>query len=55
MGLIKEPYGVDFIIQSQPLTDQERTPNQEFQPFNRKKQMTLTFLSFGRKLHQVLY
>jgi hypothetical protein len=24
MGLIKEPEGVDFIIQSPPLTDQER-------------------------------
>jgi hypothetical protein len=24
MGLIKEPKGVDFIIQSNPLTDKER-------------------------------
>ena len=24
MGYIKEPFGVDFIIQSPPLTDQER-------------------------------
>jgi len=30
MGLIKEPEGVDFIIQSPPLTDQERIEISEF-------------------------
>ena len=30
MGLIKEPGGVDFIIQSQPLTDKERKEISEF-------------------------
>jgi hypothetical protein len=30
MGLIKEPEGVDFIIQSPPLTDQERKEISEF-------------------------
>ena len=30
MGLIKEPDGVDFIIQSQPLTDIERKEISEF-------------------------
>jgi len=30
MGLIKEPAGVDFIIQSQPLTDKERKEISEF-------------------------
>jgi hypothetical protein len=30
MGLIKEPDGVDFIIQSPPLTDKERKEISEF-------------------------
>lgn len=30
MGLIKEPDGVDFIIQSKPLTEKERKEISEF-------------------------
>ena len=30
MGMIKEPEGVDFIIQSPPLTDKERKEISEF-------------------------
>ncbi len=30
MGHIKEPKGVDFIIQSEPLTDEERLSISEF-------------------------
>ena len=30
MGLLKEPEGVDFIIQSPPLTDNERKEISEF-------------------------
>ncbi len=30
MGHIKEPKGVDFIIQSKPLTDEERAAISEF-------------------------
>ena len=30
MGHIKEPKGVDFIIQSEPLTDEERKAISEF-------------------------
>jgi len=30
MGLIKEPEGIDFIIQSPPLTDKERIEISEF-------------------------
>lgn len=30
MGIIKEPDGVDFIIQSPPLTDKERKEISEF-------------------------
>jgi hypothetical protein len=37
MGLIKEPEGVDFIIQSPPLTDKERIEISEF-IWNRKLQ-----------------
>lgn len=40
MNLIKEPKGVDFIIQSPPLTDQERKEISEFiasKKVNKKK------------------
>jgi hypothetical protein len=30
MGLVKEPEGVDFVIQSPPLTDNERIEISEF-------------------------
>jgi len=30
MGLLKEPEGIDFIIQSPPLTDKERIEISEF-------------------------
>ena len=30
MGLIKEPEGIDFVIQSPPLTDKERIEISEF-------------------------
>lgn len=30
MGLIKEPEGIDFVIQSLPLTDKERKEISEF-------------------------
>jgi hypothetical protein len=30
MGHIKEPQGIDFIIQSEPLTDQERIAISEY-------------------------
>ena len=30
MSLIKEPYGIDFIIQSPPLTEKERREISEF-------------------------
>ncbi len=38
MGLIKEPNGVDFIIQSPPLTDTERKEISEF--IRNRKQAT---------------
>lgn len=42
MGFIKEPKGVDFIIQSKPLTDKERKEISkyiaEYKAKNKKKQ-----------------
>ena len=40
MGLIKEPEGVDFVIQSPPLTDKERKGISEFIQ-NRKRERKL--------------
>lgn len=40
MGLIKEPEGVDFVIQSAPLTDKERKEISEFIQ-NRKRERKL--------------
>lgn len=37
MSLIKEPKGVDFIIQSPPLTDQERKEISDFIASRKKK------------------
>ena len=38
MGFIKEPKGVDFIIQSKPLTDKERNDISEFIKADKEKQ-----------------
>lgn len=44
MGFIKEPKGVDFIIQSKPLTDKERQEISkyiaEYKAKNKKKKAT---------------
>ncbi len=39
MGHIKEPKGVDFIIKSEPLTDEERKAISEFIRKDRAKQL----------------
>lgn len=39
MGHIKEPKGVDFIIKSEPLTDEERKAISEFILKDRAKQL----------------
>lgn len=39
MGHIKEPKGVDFIIKSEPLTDEERKAISEFIRQDRAKQL----------------
>lgn len=44
MGFIKEPKGVDFIIQSEPLTDKERQEISkyiaEYKAKNKKKKVS---------------
>ncbi len=40
MGYIKEPEGVDFIIKSEPLTDEDRSQISQFiQDYKRKYQV----------------
>jgi len=41
MGLIKEPKGVDFIIQSKPLTDTERKEISEYIKSKKEQSKTL--------------
>lgn len=41
MNLIKEPKGVDFIIQSPPLTDQERKEISDFIASRKSKKMAV--------------
>jgi hypothetical protein len=41
MGLIKEPKGVDFIIQSKPLTDIERKEISEYIKSKKEQSKTL--------------
>ena len=56
MGLIKEPEGVDFVIQSPPLTDKERIEISEFirtRKLQNKSKGTPT-ISKKRIMHNVL-
>ena len=41
MGLIKEPNGIDFIIQSKPLTDKERKEISEYIKLKKEQNKTL--------------
>ena len=51
MGLIKEPAGVDFIIQSKPLTDLERKEISEYiQSKKMKQEKKKSFRCWTRKL-----
>ena len=40
MGHIKEPKGVDFVIKSEPLTDEERKAISEFIRKDRARQLS---------------
>jgi hypothetical protein len=41
MGLIKEPIGIDFIIQSKPLTDIERKEISEYIKLKKEQNVSL--------------
>jgi hypothetical protein len=45
MNLIKEPKGVDFIIQSPPLTEKERIEISEFITARKSKQVVVKRIS----------
>ena len=45
MNLIKEPKGVDFIIQSPPLTEKERIEKSEFITARKSKQVVVKRIS----------
>jgi len=49
MGLIKEPEGVDFVIQSPPLTDKERKEISEFIQTRKLENKRLTKRRTSRK------
>lgn len=56
MGFIKEPEGVDFVIQSPPLTDKERMEISEFirtRKLQNKSKVTAT-ISKKRIKHSVV-
>jgi hypothetical protein len=48
--LIKEPEGIDFIIQSQPLTDGERKEISEFIEHNRQENKSKVRTSIVKKI-----
>lgn len=49
MSLIKEPKGVDFIIQSPPLTEQERKEISEFIASRKSKKPVIKRVSKSKK------
>lgn len=49
MGLIKEPIGIDFIIQSPPLTDVERAEISEYIKLKKEQTKTLEKKKNSRK------
>jgi hypothetical protein len=50
MGYIKEPEGVDFIIQSEPLTDKDREQISKFiQEYKRKERSKKNRASTNKK------
>ncbi len=52
MGYIKEPEGVDFIIESEPLTDEDRKQISQFiREYKRKGQAKEKRASSNKKKH----
>ena len=54
MGLIKEPEGVDFIIQSLPLTDKERIEISEFIRTRKLQNKLKVSQTVSKKEHKAL-
>jgi hypothetical protein len=54
MGLIKEPEGVDFIIQSPPLTDKERIEISEFIRMRKLENKLKSAQAISKKKRNVL-
>jgi hypothetical protein len=54
MGLIKEPEGVDFIIQSPPLTDKERIEISEFIRMRKLQNKLKSVQAISKKKRNVL-
>jgi len=54
MGLIKEPEGVDFIIQSLPLTDKERIEISEFIRTRKLQNKLKVAQTISKKEHKAL-
>jgi hypothetical protein len=54
MGLIKEPEGVDFMIQSPPLTDTERIEISEFIRMRKLQNKMKSALAISKKKRNVL-
>jgi hypothetical protein len=53
MGLIKEPKGVDFIIQSPPLTDKEREEISEFIRIRKLENKCLAKRPISKKTNKI--
>lgn len=49
MGLVKEPEGVDFLIQSKPLTDSERAEISAFIKSSKEKNKDIVQKSVSKK------
>lgn len=53
MGFIKEPTGIDFIIQSKPLTDIERKEISEYIKLKKEQNKILETKRTGKRIPKV--
>lgn len=53
MGIVKEPNGVDFIIQSPPLTDKERKEISEFIRARKLKNKRVAKRTISKKTNKI--
>lgn len=57
MGHIKEPEGIDFIIQSKPLTDEERNEISKYirdYKANQSRNKSITRVKISSQKHKIL-